>query len=114
MTAHSVADSVDMSSESMTDQQSEQATSADEVAAAAQKLADDATPALLQVLRGNPAPEELAALVAVVTAAASNGGGSDETAGALEFWGDKSQALIGRGHYSFSPRSFVNGDLGLY
>ncbi|WP_084611520.1 acyl-CoA carboxylase epsilon subunit [Tomitella biformata] len=86
----------------------------EDVAEAAQKLADDATPALLKVLRGNPEPEELAALVAVVTAAAGNGNGNGEPTGPLEYWGDKSQALNTRGRYSFAPRAFVNGELGQY
>lgn len=87
----------------------------EDVAEAAQKLADDATPALFQVTRGNPSAEELAALVAVVTAAAGNGGGDNGGSnGPLEYWGDKSQALNSRGRYSFAPRAFVNGDQGLY
>lgn len=85
-----------------------------EVSEAAQQLADNATPALLQVLRGNPRPEEIAALIAVVTAAAGNGAGASESNGPLERWGDKAQAINGRGRYSFAPRAFVNGELGLY
>lgn len=97
-----VVDSVDMSIESMEAELSQEAESAP-------------APALLQVVKGNPSAEELAALVAVITAAASNAGdGSNESTGPLDRWGDKSQALNLRGQYSFAPRSFVNGDLGLY
>ncbi len=74
----------------------------------------DSLELLLQVLRGNPQPEELAALVAVVTAAAGNGNGASESNGPLERWGDLSQAINTRGRYSFAPRAFVNGDQGLY
>lgn len=105
-----------MSIENMEDQLSDVVLEdAAEVSAAAQKLADDATPPLLQVLRGNPQPEELAALVAVISAAAGNGGGGNgEPTGPLERWGDRSQALNGRGRFSFAPRAFVNGELGLF
>lgn len=99
-----MVDSVDMSIESM---------EAD--LAAAQDSAVAAAPALLTVLKGNPTPEELAALVAVVAAAASNAGdGSSEPSGPLENWGSRAEALNIRGRHSFAPRSFVNGDLGLY
>ncbi len=78
-------------------------------------LSNDATPALVQVTRGQPRAEEIAALVAVITAAASNGGGSNDTSnGPLELWGDKAQALNPRAHFSFSPRSYANGSLGSF
>lgn len=67
---------------------------------------------LLSVLRGEPTPAELAALVAVVAAASGARPAADT--GPLDLWGDRDAALRTVGYHSFSPRAYVNGDLGTY
>lgn len=71
----------------------------------------DAPAPLLSVVKGNPTPEELAALVAVVAAAAGGGAGQDAGQGPMSRWGDLREALDGMPRM-FSPRAFQSGRFG--
>ncbi len=79
-------------------------------AGAAPEAAAPEAPALLRVVKGDPSPEELAALVAVI-AAAGAGGGAPAEDGPLDLWGDRDDALDGRPRM-FSPRAYQSGRFG--
>ncbi|WP_306360647.1 acyl-CoA carboxylase subunit epsilon [Nocardia sp. CC227C] len=68
----------------------------------------DAEPAhagpVVQVLKGNPTDDELAALVAVLTAAAANAAAAPVATGPTDMWGRPT--LLHRGTSPFSPYAF--------
>ncbi|WP_235681353.1 acyl-CoA carboxylase epsilon subunit [Tomitella gaofuii] len=82
----------------------------DEAAAAAGGDTGDTAPVLLRVVKGNPSPEELAALVAVVAGASGDDAGSGD-AGPRDLWGDHDDALDGMPRM-FSPRAYQSGRFG--
>ncbi|WP_459963336.1 acyl-CoA carboxylase subunit epsilon [Nocardia sp. IFM 10818] len=59
---------------------------------------------LVQVLKGNPTDEELAALVAVFTAAAASAAAAPSNTGPADMWGRPT--LSHRGSSPFSPYAF--------
>ncbi|WP_245721980.1 acyl-CoA carboxylase subunit epsilon [Nocardia crassostreae] len=59
---------------------------------------------LIQVLKGNPTDEELAALVAVFTAAAASAAAAPSKNGPADMWGRPT--LSHRGSSPFSPYAF--------
>jgi len=71
----------------------------------------EAAAPMLRVVKGDPTPEELAALVAVVAAAAGGGAGQDGGQRPLSRWGDLREALDGMPRM-FSPRAFQSGRFG--
>ncbi|GAA4808421.1 acyl-CoA carboxylase subunit epsilon [Tomitella cavernea] len=83
----------------------------DEAAALTGGGAGDAAPVLLRVAKGNPSPEELAALVAVIAGASGSGGAGPEDAGPRDMWGDHDDALDGIPRM-FSPRAYQSGRFG--
>ncbi|MBF6179833.1 acyl-CoA carboxylase subunit epsilon [Nocardia otitidiscaviarum] len=59
---------------------------------------------VVQVLKGNPTDDELAALVAVLTAAAANAAAAPAATGPADMWGRPT--LLHRGTSPFSPYAF--------
>ncbi|WP_212761445.1 acyl-CoA carboxylase subunit epsilon [Nocardia uniformis] len=59
---------------------------------------------IVQVLKGNPSDDEVAALVAVFAAAAASGSAADGSRGPADMWGRPT--LLHRGSSPFSPYAF--------